>query len=121
MMRTVEQIYRQVETVPDFMGHTVSSVDYRNGYGDTPLHIVSGWGDCKAIEILAASGANLNAIGESGFTPLHCAAEQNSPEAVIQLLKLGAILTADTTGQSPLELAIILEHKEVIIAINENI
>ncbi len=121
VMRNIEGLFREIEMVPDFSGHTITSVNYRNGYGDTPLHIVCNWGDCEAIEILVAEGADVNAIGEAGFTPLHCAAEQNKPLAISKLLALGAIPGKNDHGQTPLELAQILSNKEAISAFNKNI
>ena len=47
-MRTIETIFREIEGVPDFAMYSINSVHYTNGYGDTPLHIVSYWGDCEA-------------------------------------------------------------------------
>jgi ankyrin repeat protein len=120
-MRTIEEIYKEIESVPDFSGHKISSVNYRNGYGDTPLHIVSNWGDCEAIQILVSEGADLNASGETGFTPLHCAAEQNKPEAIELLIKLGAQSIANANGETPLELAQSLGCLEVVSAFNKNI
>lgn len=118
-MRKIEDIFREIESVPDFAGHTITSVNYRNGYGDTPLHIVCVWGDSEAIEILVAEGADINAVGETGFTPLHCAAEQNMPLAIAKLLELGAISSIDKNGHTPLELAQILDNEEAIIALRE--
>ncbi|MDX1458028.1 MAG: hypothetical protein R3276_10600 [Marinobacter sp.] len=74
-MRDIETILKEIEAVPDFFGHEVISVTYKNGYGDMPLHIVSGWGDCDAIQVLVRAGAPIDAPGEGGFTPLHCAVE----------------------------------------------
>ena len=58
-MRTVSEVLGQVQSVPDFSGHTVDTVNYRNGYGDTPLHIVANWGDCEAIRLLVEAGADI--------------------------------------------------------------
>jgi uncharacterized protein len=118
IMRTTESIFREIESVPDFTEHKIDSIDYKNGYGDTPLHIVSYWGDCEAISILVAAGANLNAIGESGFTPLHCAAQMNKANAVELLLQLGAGVVLSDLGESPITLAEALNYEEVINAFN---
>lgn len=120
-MRTIETIFREIESVPDFAMHSIKSVHYTNGYGDTPLHIVSYWGDCEAISILVANGANINATGESGFTPLHCATQMNKPEAIQLLLRLGAESNIpDSANLSPLELAKILELSEAVKALAHN-
>lgn len=113
-MRSLEDILREVESVPDYSDNKATSVHYKNDWGDTPLHIVSNWGDCEAIKILIGAGADINALGETGFTPLHCATEQNHIEAVALLLSLGAEILQDANGQTPTELANLLEHKEII-------
>lgn len=113
-MRSLEEILNEVESVPDYYGHKATSVHYKNGWGDTPLHIVSCWGDCEAIRTLIEAGADINARGETGFTPLHCATEQNRTEAVALLLSLGAEIVQDSNGHTPIELADLLERKEII-------
>ncbi|WKD49607.1 ankyrin repeat domain-containing protein [Microbulbifer spongiae] len=120
-MRTIEEIYKEVESTPDFSGHKISFANYRNDYGDTPLHIVCNWGDCEAIQALVSEGADLNAIGETGFTPLHCAAEQNKPEVINLLIKLGAQIVTNTNGETPVELAQYLGCMEAVSAFNQNI
>lgn len=116
-MRSLKNILSEIETVPDFYNHKITSVDYRNGYGDTPIHVVSNWGDCEAIHLLAEAGANINVKGERGYTPLHCAAEQNHPKAIKLLLILGAEIQEDDDGYSPLALAELLENAESIEAL----
>lgn len=113
-MRSVESIFREIEQVPDFAAHVIDSVSYRNGYGDTPLHIVSYWGDCEAIAILVAAGADINALGESGYTPLHCAAESNKSEAISLLLRLGAEILMGSTGDTALDIAVSLNNEDAI-------
>lgn len=120
-MRDIDTIFREIERVPDFVGHTIDSVNYVNGYGDSPLHIVSIWGDCEAISILVSSGANIDAIGEGGLSPLHCAVEQNKPEAILLLRRLGAKSIKDSDGETPLSLANLLGNKEAINALMQSI
>lgn len=113
-MRSLSDIFEEIKTVPDFFEHEIDSVDYRNDYGDTPLHIVSNWGDCEAIHLLIEAGADINAQGERGYSPLHCATEQNHPKAIKMLIFLGAEIQLDDDGYSPLELAKLLENIEAI-------
>lgn len=120
-MNEIEKLFKKIESVPDFFGHTIDSVNYRNGYGDTPLHIVSGWGDTEAIELLIASGADVNAQGETGFTSLHCAAEQNKPQAIKLLISLGAKHILDNNGDLPIDLATTLNNGEAISALQKSI
>jgi uncharacterized protein len=120
-MRSIESIFREIESVPDFMFHTIDSVDYRNGYGDTPLHIVSYWGDCEAITTLVEAGADINAVGESGYTPLHCAAEANQPAAISLLLRLGAKVSMDSAGDTALDIAVTLNNEDSVSVLNESV
>lgn len=120
-MHEIEEIFRAIAEVPDCFGYTIDSVDFRNGYGDTPLHIVASWGDCRAITVLIDAGAEINATGETGFTPLHCAAEQNHPDAIRLLLRLGAKILQDENGNTPGELALVLDNKEAFYAFGQTI
>ncbi|WP_444916872.1 ankyrin repeat domain-containing protein [Microbulbifer sp. JMSA003] len=99
--------------------HQIDSVYYRNGYGDTPLHIASYRGDCEAITILIETGADIDAIGVSGFTPLHCASQMDNPDAIRLLGRLGAKVIKDVGGESPLELAQSLGNKKATNALRE--
>ncbi len=113
-MRTLKDIFEEIQSVPDFFGHQIDSVNYKNDYGDTPLHVVANWGDCEAIELLLEAGADINSIGERGYTPLHCASEQNHPKAILLLLSVGAKIQSDDDGYSPIEIAQLLENVEAI-------
>lgn len=118
-MRSLKDIFEEIQTVPDFFGHTIDSVNYKNGYDDAPLHIVANWGDCEAISLLIEAGADINAIGERGYSPLHCASEQNHPNAIVLLISLGAKIQLDDDGYSPIELAQLLENAEAIEALQK--
>lgn len=48
----------------------VRDVNQKNCFGDTPLHIVVHWGEIESVRRLIAAGADVNAQGERGFTPL---------------------------------------------------
>lgn len=120
-MSEIDEIFKKIETVADFAGHKIGSVSYTNGFGDTPLHVVSNWGDCQAIKLIVAAGADINARGENGFTPLHCATEQDHPEAIALLLSLGALILQDENGDTPQSLASLLGNKEAINALPDNI
>ena len=55
------------------------------------LHAAAAKGDIAAIERLAASGANREAVDGRQRTPLHVAVYQKQHEAARTLLRLGAI------------------------------
>jgi len=116
-MKSLENIFARIEATPDFYNQKIDSVNYKNEYGDSPLHIVSNWGDCEAIYLLVEAGADINAKGERGYTPLHCAAEQNHFKAIKLLLALGTDILLDDDNYSPLELAELLENAEAIEAL----
>jgi len=53
-----------------FLQEPPLAVNDTNMFGDTPLHLVCGWGDVEAVTKLLAAGADVNALGEKGMTPL---------------------------------------------------
>lgn len=61
------------------------------GYGCTPLHAAARANQIAAIELLVASGANINERGGyDDSTPMHMAAWQNCAEAICTLARSGA-------------------------------
>lgn len=56
-----------------FPEQSVTDVNQRNIFGDAPLHLASRWGDAEAAEVLLSAGADVNAAGEKGQTPLFAA------------------------------------------------
>ena len=70
----------------------------------TPLHIAASGNDLQKVVLLLEKGAEVNARGTIGWTPLMFAAGKSStPEIVQLLLEKGAELEArDTDGWTPL-------------------
>jgi ankyrin repeat protein len=66
------------------------TVHTRDASNDTPLHYAAYWGDVRAIEILAAAGAEIDACGAYGATPLFNAVANSHYAAAARLLDLGA-------------------------------
>lgn len=74
--------------------------------GYTPLHVAVSAGNLKAIELIAANGADLDATNEFRSTPLHVAVMASREDVVELLVRLGAnIHAAGSDGQTPLEMA----------------
>jgi ankyrin repeat protein len=114
-MKSLAQVLAEVERADLPGAGPVNSVhSVVSAFGETPLHIVSIWGDAEAIELLVAGGAEIDKPGEDAFTPLHCAVEQDKAPAVGALLRLGAGNMRNKFGQTPRELAESLNHKSVV-------
>jgi ankyrin repeat protein len=104
-MRTIDELYNEIATVPDFFGHNITSPNHKNGYGDSLLHAAAVWDDEEAIDLLLREGADINVKGEHGYTPLLDAVAQGNLIAVTSLLKHGANAISNDDGDTPLELA----------------
>ena len=84
-----------LESLLHYMGEAMSfdppvSVSTRQGDGDTPLHTVCVWGDTRAIELLVAGGADINARGDLDTTPIYNAVSFGRVRSVKLLLSAGA-------------------------------
>jgi hypothetical protein len=66
------------------------TVHTRDAANDTPLHYAAYWGDVRAIDMLAAAGAALDAHGAFDATPLLCAIFNGHHAAARLLVDLGA-------------------------------
>uniref|UniRef100_A0A671YG43 Ankyrin repeat domain 52 n=1 Tax=Sparus aurata TaxID=8175 RepID=A0A671YG43_SPAAU len=72
----------------------------------TPLHAAAYLGDVHTMDLLIASGANVNAKDQGLLTPLHRAAASQNQRAVELLLKHGAeVNTRDKFWHTPLHMA----------------
>ena len=71
-------------------GFDLTNLDDRNFLGDTPLHTVCSWGELEPVKQLIAAGADVNAIGDQGSTPLFNAVIGKNPQIISLLLKSGA-------------------------------
>ena len=116
-MRTLEQLYKEIESVADFSDIEVKDPNTLGLFSTRPLHVAAIWGDCEAIKMLIEAGANINEKGEHGFTPLFEAVEQGHFEAVKLLVELGAQPIKNDEGLLPSEYA---EGKELVSYLKEN-
>ncbi len=65
------------------------SLQGRDADGNQALHIAARWGRTEVVTILVQAGADVNAVGANGWTPLHFSARSN-PEICRFLLEHGA-------------------------------
>jgi uncharacterized protein len=56
---------------PAELGERRVEVSSRDVDGDTPLHVMAWRDDVVGAEILLAAGADVDAVGDMGTTPLH--------------------------------------------------
>ena len=87
--------------------------------GGTPLHVAAENGHSQVMSVLVESGANLNSRTVKGATPLCLAAREGRVDAVQMLLHAKAdplLASRDETAlaKSPLEIAVIFGHSEVV-------
>ncbi|MEJ2346207.1 MAG: ankyrin repeat domain-containing protein [Gammaproteobacteria bacterium] len=78
-------------------------VNVRTFLGDTPLHSAAIMGDEAAAALLIKAGADIDAKGEDGYTPLHEAVQQDS----VQQDRIGVV-------------ALLLEHGANVYAKNDD-
>jgi uncharacterized protein len=115
----LDELIRKYSSAPDFYGENITGVESRTFYGDQLLHAACVTGAIEDVKFLISIGADINSKGDSGYTPLHYAAEQNHTDVAIFLLKAGATLNVrDNDGNTPLELAELSENVEVCEAMN---
>jgi ankyrin repeat protein len=80
-----------------------------------PLHAaLAGACDAGIVRSLVAHGADVNAAGAAGYTPLHVAASRGNEELVRFLVASGARVDAKMEGgKTPADLALDRSHPEV--------
>ena len=90
-------------------------VHSRNTLGKTPLHYAVTYRQPKALALLIARGAEVNAKDDTGLTPLHVAAILNRIDAAQILLDAGAEIAArDGFGDTPLHSAALHGNREAL-------
>lgn len=77
-------------------------VNARDEEDRVPLHFSSGYGEQAVVDVLIASGADVDAADANGNTPLHYAAGYGQPAIVKALLAAGAKASVENAdGKSP--------------------
>jgi ankyrin repeat protein len=83
--------------------HYRDDVRNKSADGTTPLHLASSRGDARAVELLLAAGADVNAASTSGITPLGAACHRCHEKIIAMLLAHGASpLVQDASNGTPL-------------------
>jgi len=78
------------------------------------LHVASVNNDKESVEELLKAGADINAKGENGFTPLHYAVEQGNYNIVNLLIYFGANKSVKNEfNETALDLAVNLDEPKI--------
>jgi ankyrin repeat protein len=88
-MKSLQAIIEKCEKTGAWYGEKIESIHQRNHLDDTVLHTVCSWGDANAVRLLIAAGADVNAKGDQGATPLFNAVIGMNAEVVKLLLVAG--------------------------------
>lgn len=86
----VRSVLDRCEKTASWYGIQISSLAQRNHLHDTPLHTVCTWGELGAVRHLVDAGADIDAQGDRGCTPLFNAVIGDSADVVNFLLGRGA-------------------------------
>lgn len=100
-------------------GADVNSAETAIAPGKTPLHAAA---ECNAnagvMLALLAAGADVGAVMEYGITPLHLAAEFNTPEVLLLLLEANAAINAPCDlGWTPLHSAAFQNERTEVLSL----
>jgi ankyrin repeat protein len=107
-------VIKKYQGHPEFLGIDIVDPNQRGAVDDTLLHLTARTGDLEGVEVLIASGAQVNTCGDLGNTPLHQAAMMGKTDSVKKLLQLGADRSLrNKFGQTAMEVAELGGHREV--------
>ncbi len=94
------------------------AVNAQTSGGSTPLHLAVGLKNKEMVELLAASGADIELATSEGYTPLHWAAFFDAGEIATLLIAKGARVDVKANkGVTPLQLAMSQNAKAVAAAL----
>ena len=115
--KTVYQILASLSDsmFPADMGQARITIHSQEADGDGVLHSLLYGRSLHPVKALIEAGADVNLVGNQGFTPLHVAAWTDHPDAVECLLAAGADPTLRcTAGATPLDIALKNDFNDIV-------
>ena len=114
----------KLEVVRILIEYNPAYIDARDEQGETPLHWATtgdNFKDGSVLRLLLEHGADINAQGQTGRTPLHVASQFGAQEVVRVLLKHGADVELKMNGGSTaLQEAAQFRRDEVVKLLREH-
>lgn len=99
--------YGHAAVVDELLRHGADvGIVAKNDQANTPLHAaLAGSRDVGIVDSLLAVGADPNASGAGGVTPLHLAASRGDDALIDRLTDVGGRLDAQAEGKTPADIA----------------
>ena len=110
----------KLELVKLAIGQLQCDINAQNKHGNTPLHVACEWGWLDTVQLLVATGCNVDIYNNCGHTPLTLAIKHNRVEIFIFLFSKDNVSfnvkTADTS-ETPLHLACCCHHPDFALTL----
>jgi ankyrin repeat protein len=115
MKKDLADLIKDYRRCPEFLFVDLVDPNQPGMTGDTMLHTAVIRGASEDVDVLIASGARVNAVGDLGYTALHHAASRGLLEIAKKLLGYGADRNLKNEfGQTPLALATLQKCPEIV-------
>jgi uncharacterized protein len=102
----LQKTLTRCKSTGSWYGFELTSLVDRNYLGDTPLHTFCTWGELEPVKQIIAAGADVNAKGDQGATPLFNAVMGENSQVISLLIELGANpIIKNDMGRTALEYA----------------
>lgn len=106
MTKSIDEMLSYYSSHVEFIGELVENVTQVGIFGTQVLHLAAFQGRLDEIEAFLAAGAEINAIGDLGLTPMHYAVLGGQCAAIRMLLQNGASRSIENEfGETALQMA----------------
>jgi ankyrin repeat protein len=119
MYTNVGEVLARVQHVVEYLDVDLTDINQRGVFGNTPLSVVTSWGDVAAATLLLEAGADVTARIEDGDTVLHRAVLFGDVELAKLFLDAGASPSAKNDhDKTPLDLS--RDHDDIRLLLAAN-